>query len=66
MVTVESIIDEEEWAEKYEGKTEAEQKAIFESGLSDSIRRGYGFYGCRFTVKDNKHVVVWQHGNSCD
>lgn len=66
MSVIETIISDEEWAEKYDGKSEAEQKAIFASTLGPEIHCGYGYYGCWFKEKDGKHVVVWNCGSSCD
>lgn len=50
--------------ENYRGKLNAE----YEETMSDAIRWGYGFYGCRVWKDDekNKYYFVVTIGNSCD
>lgn len=37
-----------------------------EETLTDSIRWGYGFYGCDLAIRDGAYFYTIRIGNSCD
>ena len=48
--------------ENYQGELNRE----YEDKMSDIIRWGYGFYGCKVVKSNDKYYYVVSIGNSCD
>lgn len=52
--------------DRYKSMSYSEFTKEIKSNLSDTIRYGYGYYGCRLRERDGKYYTVMTIGSSCD
>lgn len=46
--------------------TDQEFLELIESGIDDSVKCGYGFYGCRLISSNGKYYIMRKFGGTCD